>query len=126
MPKNSFAEDTGDWSFLLRSVGKHEGEVPFLQELLIELRLILDTVRKLETERLELKARDQQISRESDALRNRGRNVAGRIRSGLKSHYGSDSEQLTEFGVNPRRRKIRARLAEQKVLDKITDPDPVA
>lgn len=126
MPKNSFAEDTGDWSFLLRSVGKHEGEVPFLQELLIELRLILDTVRKLETERLELKARGQQISRESDALRNRGRNVAGRIRSGLKSHYGSDSEQLTEFGVNPRRRKIRARLAEQKVLDKITDPDPVA
>ena len=126
MPKNSFADDTGDWTLLLRSVGKHEGEVPFLKELLAELRLILKTVSKLETERLQLKARSQQISREVDALRNRGRNVAGRVRSGLKAQYGSDSEQLTEFGVNPRRRKVRARLAEQEVLDKLSDPDPVS
>ena len=126
MPKNSFADDTGDWNLLLRSVGKHEGEVPFLKELLVELRLILKTVSKLETERLQLKARSQQISREVDALRNRGRNVAGRVRSGLKAQYGSDSEQLTEFGVNPRRRKVRARLAEQEVLDKLSDPDPVS
>ena len=126
MPKNSFADDTGDWSQLLLSVGKRDGEVPFLKELLAELRLILDTVTKLDTERLQLKARSQQISRDLDALRNRGRNVAGRVRSGLKTQYGTDSEQLTEFGVNPRRRKVRARLAEQEALAKISDPDPVS
>jgi hypothetical protein len=126
MPKNSFTDDTGDWSQILLSVGKRDGEVPFLKELLAELRLILATVTKLDTERLQLKARSQQISRDLDALRNRGRNVTGRIRSGLKTQYGTDSEQLTEFGVNPRRRKVRTRLAEQEALAKISDPDPVS
>lgn len=124
MPKNSFADDTGDWSQLLLSVGKRDGEVPFLKELLAELRLILDTVKKLDTERLQHKARSQEISRDIDALRNRGRNIAGRVRSGLKTQYGTDSEQLTQFGVNPRRRKVRTRLAEQDALAKLPDPDP--
>lgn len=126
MPKNSFADDTGDWSQLLLSVGKRDGEVPFLKELLAELRLILDTVKKLDTERLQHKARSQEISRDIDALRNRGRNIAGRVRSGLKTQYGTDSEQLTQFGVNPRRRKVRTRLAEQDALAKLPDPDPAS
>jgi len=126
MPKNSFADDTGDWSQLLRSVGNRNDEVPFLKELLSELQLLLDTVRELERERLQLKARSQQISRDVDALRNRGRNLAGRVRSGLRTQYGYDSELLTEFGLNPRRRKVRARIAEQEALTKISDPDPVS
>lgn len=126
MPKNSFADDTGDWSQLLLSVGKRDREFPFLKDLLSELQRILDNVTELERERLQLKARSQQISRELDALRPRARRLAGRIRSGLKTQYGTDSEQLTEFGVHPRRRKVRDRIAEEKALAKIADPDPVS
>lgn len=126
MPKNSFAEDTVGWSMLLSSTRKHDHEVPFLKELMAELQLILKTVTALEQERLQLKARSQQITKDLDALKTRGRSVAGRIRSGIKSQYGYSSEQLIEFGMHPRRRKVQDRLAEEEALAKISNPDPVS
>jgi hypothetical protein len=125
MPKNSFADDTFDWSQLLASVGKHPDEVRFMEELSSELRLILTSVTDLKKERLQLKARSQQITRDMEALQNRGRNVAGRIRSGIKTQYGLSSEQLTEFGMNPRRRRrIKDAIAEQETVARVLDSDP--
>ncbi|HEX5717899.1 MAG TPA: hypothetical protein VF179_17200 [Thermoanaerobaculia bacterium] len=126
MPKNSFADDTFDWSQLLASVGKHPDEMDFMEELSSELRLILNSVMDFHKERLQLKARSQQITRDMEALQNRGRNVAGRIRAGVKTQYGLNSEQLTEFGMNPRRRRIKDAKAEQQAMAKIADSDPVS
>jgi len=127
MPKNSFADDTFDWSQLLASVGKHPDEVQFMEELSSELRLILKSVMDLNKERLQLKARSQQITRDMEALQNRGRNVAGRIRSGIKTQYGLNSEQLTEFGMNPRRRRrIKDAIAERDAVAKLSGSDPVS
>ena len=126
MPKNSTADDTFDWSQLLTSVGRHPDEMAFLKDLVAELQLILDSVGALEKERLQLKARSQQITRDLESLRSRGRNVYGRIRSGVKTRYGTTSEQLTEFGMNPRRRPVRELMAEEKAMAKISDPDPVS
>jgi len=125
MPKNSFADDTFDWSQLLSSVGKHPDEVHFMEDLSSELRLILNGVKDLNKERLQLKARSQQITRDMEALKNRGRHVAGRIRSGIKTQYGLNSEQLTEFGMNPRRRRrIKDAIAEREAVAKVVDSDP--
>ena len=126
MPKNSFADDTFDWSQLLAGVGNHPDEMGFTEELSAELRLILNSVRDLHQERLQLKARSQQISRDMEALQNRGRNVAGRIRAGVKAQYGLNSEQITEFGMNPRRRRIKDVNAEQRAMAEIADSDPVS
>lgn len=126
MPKNSFADDTFDWSLLLASVGEHPDEMDFTEELSSELRLILNSVLDLHQERLQLKARSQQISRDMEALQNRGRNVAGRIRAGVKAQYGLNSEQVTEFGMNPRRRRIKDVKAEQQAMAKIADSDQVS
>jgi hypothetical protein len=126
MPKNSFADDMFDWSQLLSSVGRHPDEVGFMEELSSELRLILNSVSDLNKERLQLKARTQQISRDMDALKSRGRNVAGRIRSGIKTQYGFSSEQLTEFGIHPRRRRVRAEAAERDVVAKFADSEPAS
>lgn len=126
MPKNSFADDTFDWSQLLASVGKHPDEMDFMEELSAELRLILNSVMDLNKERLQLKARSQQITRDTEALQNRGRNVAGRIRAGVKTQYGLNSEQLTEFGMNPRRRRLKDTKAEQQAMAKIAGSDPVS
>jgi hypothetical protein len=127
MPKNSFADDTLDWSQLLASLGKHPDEVRFMEDLSSELRLILNSVSDLDKERLRLKARSQQITRDLEALKNRGRNVAGRIRSGVKTQYGLQSEQLTEFGMKPRRRRrIKEAIAEQQTVDKFIGSDPAS
>jgi hypothetical protein len=126
MPKNSFADDTFDWSQLLSSVGKHPDEVRFMEELSSELRLILTSVTELNKERLQLKARSQQISRDMDTLKSRGRNVVGRIRAGIKTQYGFSNEQLTEFGIRPRRRRVRAEAAERDVVAKFADSEPAS
>lgn len=126
MPKNSVADDTFDWSQLLNSVGRHPGEMAFMKELIAELQLILESVGELEKERLQLKARSQQITRDLESLKSRGRNVSGRIRAGVKTQYGPNSEQLTEFGMSPRRRRVRDRISETQTLEKISDPDSVS
>lgn len=126
MPKNSFADDTLDWSQLLASVGKHPDEVRFMEDLSSELRLILNSVSDLNKERLQLKARSQQISRDLDVLKNRGRSLAARIRSGVKTQYGFSNEQLTEFGMHPRRRRVGAEAAERNAVAKITDSEPAS
>ena len=126
MPKNSVADDTFDWSQLLTSVGKHPREMDFLEDLTSELDLILKSVGDLNKERLQIKARSQQITRDLESYKARGRRVAGRIRAGIKAEYGTDSEQLTEFGMNPRRRNVRDVRAEKQTLAKLSDPDSVS
>ena len=126
MPKNSVADDTFDWSQLLVSVERHPDEMAFLKDLVAELQLILKSVGELEKERLQLRARSQQITRDLESLKSRGRSVTGRIRSGIKTKYGTNSEQLTEFGMSPRRRRVRDLRAEQEAIDKISGPDSVS
>lgn len=126
MPKNSVADDTFDWSQLLTSVGRHPDEMDFLKDLTSELQIIFNSIVELEKERLQLKARSQQITRDLESYKAYGRRVAGRIRAGIKAEYGSDNEQLTEFGMNPRRRRVRDVQAEKQALAKLSDPEPVS
>ena len=71
MPKKSVAEHSLEWFHLVNSV---EADIPdaFLRELLVELRHVRETILQLETERLALTARRQQITRDLEALKNRG------------------------------------------------------
>lgn len=126
MPKKSVAEHSAEWRLLLDSFGMEFQEEPaFLKELLFELRLVRETILQLETERLALIARKQQITKDLNALKTRGRSVAARVRSGLRTQLGHDSEQLTAHGMKPRRRHVADRLQEQDTLARLTD-DPVS
>lgn len=125
MPKKSVAEHSAEWFLLLRSVEEVPQDIGFLQALLLELHLVRETILKLESERLALKARSQQITKDMNALKNRGRSVAARVRSGLRTQLGYDSEQLTAHGMKPRRRKVGDRVEEQDTLARLGD-DPVS
>jgi hypothetical protein len=126
MPKSSVAEHSLEWSQLLTSVGTNAEDVPYLADLTAELERVLESITALETERLALTARRQQITRDLENLKNRGRILAARVRSGLKTKYGFGSEKLTEFGIRPRRRRLRDQRAEEAVVEKITDVEPVS
>jgi DNA polymerase III psi subunit len=125
MPKKSVAEHSMEWRLLLDSIEAETQDVAFMKELLFELRLVRDTVLRLESERLALIARKQQITKDLNALKNRGRAVASRVRSGLLTQLGHDSEQLTAHGMKPRRRRIGDRLQEEETMTRFTD-DPVS
>jgi hypothetical protein len=125
MPKKSVAEHSSEWFLLLRNIEPDSQEAAFLQELIFELRLVRETVLKLETERLALDARRQQITKDLNALKNRGRAVAARVRSGLRSQYGWDNEKLTAHGMKPRRRRVGEARDEQEAMARLTD-DPAS
>src|SRR5215210_28230 len=113
MPKKSVADHSLEWFHLVNSV---EADIPdaFLRELLFELRHVRETILQLETERMALTARRQQITKDMNALKNRGRTLAARVRSGVRTQYGYDSEKLTEHGMRPRRRRTRDVLQDKE------------
>ena len=121
MPKKSIADHSMEWRLLLDSIEPDSPEAAFLRELLFEQRHVQDTIRQLETERLALTARRQQITKDINALKNRGRTVAARIRSGIRTQHGYDSETLTRHGMKPRRRRTRDVLNEQEVLERLAE-----
>jgi DNA polymerase III psi subunit len=125
MPKKSVADHSMEWRLLLDSIEPDTQEAAFMKELLFELRTVRDTVLQLDSERLALIARKQQITKDLNALKTRGRSVAARVRSGLLTQLGHDSEQLTAHGMKPRRRRTRAILQEQETLERLTN-DPVS
>lgn len=125
MPKSSIADESFEWTHLLLSVEQNSGEIAHLSELIAELRTILQGSKELEQERLALEARRQQITRDLQSLRSRGRIVAGRVRAGLRSRYGYGSEKLVEFGLQPRRRRVDAERTELEAVDKVTGSEPV-
>jgi len=125
MPKKSVAEHSSEWHLLLESIGTDTQEAAFMKELLFELRRVRETILELETERLALTARRQQITKDINALKNRGRTAAARVRAGLRTQYGFDNEKLTMHGMKPRRRRVGAARAEQEVVDRLTD-DPAS
>jgi hypothetical protein len=119
MPKKSVAEHSMEWRLLLDSIEPDTQEVAFMKELLFELRHVQTTILQLESERLALTARRQQITKDLSALKNRGRTVAARIRSGIRTQHGYDSETLTKHGMKPRRRRTRDVVNEREILERL-------
>jgi hypothetical protein len=75
---------------------------------------IFETMRaQLEAERLglvgattrqsTLKSQSQKASRDIDGHVARGRDLATRLHDAIRAHFGRTAEELTEFGLNPRR-----------------------
>jgi hypothetical protein len=64
-----------------------------------------------------------QATRELEAVMTDGRDSANRLRNFLRSHYGSRSDKLTEFGVKPVRK--RSRLKSKKPVVPATQDVPV-
>ncbi len=129
MPKSSFADESFDWTHLLLSVENNAEDVTYLAELTSELRIILQASKAMEQERLALDAKRQQITRDLQTLKSRGRIVAARVRAGIRTRYGYGSEKLVEFGMRPRRRRMGVARTEQEAMDKVTgstDSEPSA
>ncbi len=120
MPKASLADHSLEWFKLLASVEANNQDVPYLDELKDELQLVLDSVKVLAQEQATLEARRQQVTRDLQALKSRGRLVAARMRSGLRTRYGFGSEKLVEFGMRPRRRRLADEMREEQVMAAIT------
>jgi hypothetical protein len=105
MSKESVATTLQQWEQFLAAWRLNPEDLDYLElkEQLTELEKVSEKVRRLSDEQAALNARKQQVTRDLDAAKERGREIAVRIRNGLRSRYGRSSEKLTQFGLRPRR-----------------------
>ena len=101
------------WAQVAAGVSTNEAEVPELLGALPRLELLINLMRTLSVQFATLRASKQEMAQQIQAVLREGDALADFLKTGARAHYGSDSEKLVEFGVQP----FRGRNAK-------TEPDP--
>lgn len=108
MPNTSFADYVVKWEKLLASVDANRTDLAFLVDLRSQLARVVEGM-KVATVRQDLfKSNTQQTTGELAALLAEGREVATRLRNGIRTQYGLKGGKLVEFGLQPRRPQVKS------------------
>lgn len=103
MSKESLAKTLRQWERLIAASESNSAELDYLVEEREKLREMVERVKQLKSEQTALTAAKQKVTRDLDAAKEGGREIAVRMRYGIKSRYGYKAEQLVQFGLKPRR-----------------------
>jgi hypothetical protein len=126
VPNNSsFADFIHDWEQLLAALDTNAGELPDVSAHRQPLELVLVNAKAISARQDAHRAGLGQATRELEAVMTDGRDSANRLRNFLRSHYGSRSDKLTEFGVKPVRKRSRLKARKPAVpaaVDLSADP----
>ena len=112
MPKTAFLNTTGVWENLAVTVDVNAAELGYLAEPRVQLLAILDAAKAASVKQAALLSGYQQATRDLEKLLSEGGDLATRIRNGIRMQYGTKAEKLTEFGMNPRRKRSRPKKEE--------------
>lgn len=109
MPKDALADFILDLDQLLGAVDSHEAiDDPYLRRLRDEVDATLREIKALHAEQASLTARRQEVTQRLRIMRGQGQDVAIRLRSALRAHFGHRFEGLVRFRIRPVRRRSRA------------------
>jgi hypothetical protein len=78
-------------------------DLAYLESQRVLLEGEVETFRQLVVRQANLRRQTQEVSREIEALVDRGRDMATRLRDSLRGHYGRTAEMLVEYRLQPRR-----------------------
>jgi len=103
MSKESLATTLQQWEQLI-AAGKDDWEGwGQLQKYRDELQELLGNARELSVRQDALNAMKQQVTRDLDTTKERGRELASLLRMGAHTVYGRRSPKLRKFGLLPRK-----------------------
>ena len=108
MPNKAFADVITGWEKLLTSVAANKEDLPHVDAYRQQLEIEVTGAKAANIRQLAAQAEAQQASRDLDGFRTRGRDLANRIGSGIKSKYGIRSEKLKEFDIKVFRGKKKS------------------
>ncbi len=120
MPKDTFATETTDWSQLAVTVDINKIDLAHLEPQTSRLTVVLDGAKTTKLRQDAFKALLQQTTRDLEAYMREGKDLATRLRNGVRTRYGLKSEKLTEFGMKPRRKPQKKATPEP-----VAQPTPV-
>lgn len=112
MPNNSLGERRKHWKGLVAGSKANATELEVVRGYTTRLDELIPLTEQASTRQLLAQAEFQQSTRDQEVLVEEARELANRIRSGVRTIYGVRSEKLVEFGLKPQRK--RARLKSRK------------
>jgi hypothetical protein len=115
MSSQSFAAIVTDWEQLLVKIFANAPDLSFLEGTRIELALSLQGAKEANARQATFKAQFQQATRDLEEHIARGRELATRLRNGVRTRYGLSGEKLTDFKLRPRRTKPKAKPPEPTI-----------
>ncbi len=131
MPNTSFADYVVQWEKLLKSLEANQADLPFLADLRSQLVRVVDGLKAATVQQDMFRSQSQQTSRDMEGFLDLGRDLATRLRNGVRTQYGVRGEKLLEFDMKPRRQKLRAaskpkskKKKEEKKPDPAVQPSP--
>jgi len=103
MSKTSFADVMTDWEQLLTKVSANATDLSFLEDSRASLATILQGAKDASARQSTFRAQFQQATRDIEDSLNKGRDLATRLRNGIRTRYGLKAEKLADFNLRPRR-----------------------
>ncbi|HTG35803.1 MAG TPA: hypothetical protein VLB76_23000 [Thermoanaerobaculia bacterium] len=104
MSDNSLTGILSDWDGLLAAVEANREDLPYVEPCRVLLEASLTDLRALHARRATLQAELRRSTRDLRDLVACGRDLAVRVRYGVRSRYGFRSDKLAEFGIRPSRK----------------------
>ena len=105
----TYAVSREGWLRLLPALIAHAEDMPYLEAPRLRLEAIAAEAGDLLTQQAALSASKQDVSKRLQALIAEGRQLAAFLRTGVKQRYGTRSEKLAAFHLQPfRGRKIKS------------------
>ena len=108
----SIPDITDDWQQLLGAYAANADELQSVEPLSQQLSETLTEVQEYSLQEKASRAERQQFTKKRQETIARGKELASRLRAGIKSVYGAKNEKLIEFGVPPFRRRARSKEKE--------------
>jgi hypothetical protein len=96
------------WEITTTGFDANAQDLHYMQGQRDELFEIETQFKFLSTQQAVLTASKQETTKQMQELFRRGQVVVDFLRTGLRQHYGKDSEKLVEFGLQPFRGKPRS------------------
>jgi hypothetical protein len=100
----TLGDETIDWDHIAATVAANP-ELKHLEDMRQELVTVTGETKAASVKQSTLRAQLQQTTRDLEKLRTRGTDLATRLRNGIRAQYGLRGEKLTEFGLQPRRKR---------------------
>jgi hypothetical protein len=119
---NRFSERITNWDLASTNVKPHLGEMPQVAPLATELESVVVEARGLDSRQELARSQVRDLTRQRQDIEKRGEDLRRRIASHLRGTFGFTSEQLIQFGVNPRPRVTRRKKTEDKPADTPVTP----
>ena len=110
------------WAQVVAGVIANEAQVLQLVGGLPRLEVLINLMRSLSVQFTALRASKQELAQQIKAVLREGDALADFLKTGARAHYGSDSEKLVEFGVQPVRGRPQKKVTEPPPLPETVAP----